>query len=60
MSQRAVCSLPACEGASNSFQPVHDGAERLIALPGLDEPQSQLAAPMVSRGTVQGVLFAES
>ena len=35
-------------------------AERLIALPGLDEPQSQLAAPMVSRGKVQGVLFAES
>ena len=35
-------------------------AERLIALPGLDEPQSQLAAPMVSRGKVHGVLFAES
>jgi hypothetical protein len=35
-------------------------AERSIALPGLDEPQSQLAAPMVSRGRVQGVLFAES
>jgi len=35
-------------------------AERLIALPGLNQPQSQLAAPMVSRGKVQGVLFAES
>ncbi|MBP6879125.1 MAG: GAF domain-containing protein [Phenylobacterium sp.] len=35
-------------------------AERQIALPGLDAPQSQLAAPMVSRGKVQGVLFAES
>ncbi|KQW73274.1 hypothetical protein ASE17_10090 [Phenylobacterium sp. Root77] len=36
------------------------GAERSVPLPGLDAPQSQLAAPMVSRGKVQGVLFAES
>lgn len=34
--------------------------ERSIPLPGLVEPQSQLAAPMASRGKVQGVLFAES
>ncbi|CAN7537736.1 GAF domain-containing protein [Phenylobacterium sp. LjRoot164] len=36
------------------------GIERSVPLPGLDEPQSQLAAPMVSRGKVHGVLFAES
>lgn len=34
--------------------------ERSVPLPGLDEPQSQLAAPMISRATVQGVLFAEA
>jgi len=33
--------------------------ERTIPLPGLAEPQSQLAAPMISNGRVQGVLFAE-
>ena len=33
--------------------------ERVIPLPGLTEPQSQLAAPMISNGRVQGVLFAE-
>lgn len=35
-------------------------ADRFIPLPGLAEPQSQLAAPMVSRGKALGVLFAES
>ncbi|MES2895986.1 MAG: GAF domain-containing protein [Pseudomonadota bacterium] len=35
-------------------------AARYIPLPGLVEPQSQLAAPMVSRGRATGVLFAES
>lgn len=43
---------------------VRDSAEidaaRFIPLPGLIEPQSQLAAPMISRGKAMGVLFAES
>ncbi|MDP3747059.1 MAG: GAF domain-containing protein [Phenylobacterium sp.] len=43
---------------------VRDSAEidaaRFIPLPGLVEPQSQLAAPMISRGKAMGVLFAES
>lgn len=34
--------------------------ERHIPLPGLASPYSQLAAPMVSQGVMQGVLFAES
>ncbi len=38
----------------------HMDAARFIPLPGLAEPQSQLAAPMISRGVVHGVLFAES
>jgi adenylate cyclase len=33
---------------------------RTIPLPGLAEPMSQLAAPMVANGQVRGVLFAES
>lgn len=32
---------------------------RSIPLPGLAEPQSQLAAPMIGNGRVHGVLFAE-
>ena len=36
-----------------------EAGERVIPLPGLTEPQSQLAAPMISNGRVQGVLFAE-
>lgn len=35
-------------------------AERSIPLPGLVEPLSQLATPMVSRGQAFGVLFAEA
>lgn len=35
-------------------------AERHIPVPGLAEPQSQLGVPMVSRGRLVGVLFAES
>ncbi len=35
-------------------------ADRHIPLPGLAEPQSQLAAPMISRGKTYGVLFTES
>lgn len=35
-------------------------ADRHIPLPGLAEPQSQLAAPMINRGKVYGVLFTES
>ncbi|WP_332655448.1 GAF domain-containing protein [Brevundimonas sp.] len=35
-------------------------ADRYIPLPGLAEPQSQLAAPMISRGKTYGVLFTES
>ncbi|HUH23531.1 MAG TPA: GAF domain-containing protein [Brevundimonas sp.] len=35
-------------------------ADRYIPLPGLAEPQSQLAAPMISRGKAYGVLFTES
>lgn len=34
--------------------------ERHIPLPGLADPYSQLAAPMISQGVVQGVLFVES
>jgi hypothetical protein len=34
--------------------------ERIIPLPGLAEPQSQLAVPMISRGKAAGVLFVES
>ncbi|RAK51415.1 GAF domain-containing protein [Phenylobacterium deserti] len=33
---------------------------RTIPLPGLAEPQSQLAAPMLVQGQVSGVLFAEA
>lgn len=33
---------------------------RTIPLPGLSEPESQLAAPMLVQGQVMGVLFAES
>jgi len=35
-------------------------SDRHIPLPGLPSPYSQLAAPMISQGAVQGVLFAES
>lgn len=35
-------------------------AERFIPLPGLAEPLSQLATPMVSRGQAFGVLFTEA
>lgn len=35
-------------------------ADRYIPLPGLAQPQSQLAAPMISRGKAYGVLFTES
>jgi GAF domain-containing protein len=34
--------------------------DRHIPLPGLADPYSQLTAPMISQGVVQGVLFAES
>jgi adenylate cyclase len=34
-------------------------AARNIPLPGLTEPQSQLAVPLISMGKVRGVLFAE-
>lgn len=34
--------------------------DRYIPLPGLAEPQSQLAAPMIARGKTYGVLFTES
>ena len=33
---------------------------RTIALPGIAGPMSQIAVPMIARGTVHGVLFAES
>jgi hypothetical protein len=33
---------------------------RTIALPGLAEPMSQLAVPMIAQGRMAGVLFAES
>ena len=33
---------------------------RSIPLPGLDQPMSQLAVPMIARGELRGVLFAES
>jgi len=33
---------------------------RHIPLPGLIDPQSQLAAPMISQGVLHGVLFAEA
>jgi GAF domain-containing protein len=33
---------------------------RTIPLPGLDQPMSQLAVPMVAQGQLRGVLFAES
>lgn len=35
-------------------------SDRHIPLVGLTDPYSQLAAPMISQGVVQGVLFAES
>lgn len=35
-------------------------ADRHIPLPGLAEPQSELAAPMIARGKTYGVLFTES
>lgn len=38
----------------------HMDADRYIPLPGLAEPQSQLAAPMISRGKTYGVIFTES
>jgi adenylate cyclase len=34
--------------------------QRVIPLPGLPEPQSQLAVPMLSHGRLRGILFAES
>ena len=33
------------------------GGDRHIPLPGLADPYSQLAAPMISQGVVQGVLW---
>lgn len=39
---------------------VDPGGERYIPLPGLAAPYSQLAAPMIGQGVVQGVLFVES
>ena len=35
-------------------------ADRHIPLPGIAQPQSQLAAPMINRGKLYGVLFTES
>jgi hypothetical protein len=34
--------------------------KRFIPVPGLDEPQSQLAVPMISQGRLRGILFVES
>ena len=33
---------------------------RSVALPGIAEPMSQIAVPMIAQGLLQGVLFAES
>ena len=33
---------------------------RSVALPGIVEPMSQIAVPMIAQGVLQGVLFAES
>jgi adenylate cyclase len=40
--------------------PLDADAQRVIPLPGLERPESQVAAPMVSRGQAFGVLFAEA
>jgi adenylate cyclase len=46
--------------AVQATAPSDEDRTRVIPLPGLPEPQSQLAVPMMIRGAVQGVLFTES